>query len=79
VKSLYPDFEDDIPLGHAIFLVREDVSGAEIIPELTSFQADGKLFDVAKLDSDLFEREMLSPLEHLREILRARLEEEWPL
>lgn len=79
MKNLPPDFEEDIPLGHAIFLVREGVGGAEIIPELTSYQVDGKLFDVDKLDSDLFEGELPSSLDHLREILRAKSEEEWPL
>ncbi len=75
MKNLPAEFEDDIPLGHALFLVREGVRGAEMIPELMTFQIDGKLFDPEKLDSDLFDEELLSSLDHLRELLRVKVQE----
>ena len=74
-KQLPDEFEDDIPLGHALFLIREGVRGAEMIPELMTFQIDGKLFDPEKLDSDLFDEELLSSLDHLRELLRVKVQE----
>jgi hypothetical protein len=78
VKPRSPDFEDDIPLGHAIFLVREDVRGAVIIHELTSFQVDGKLYDVRKLDEDFLDDELLSSLDKLQRFLKDKPDEEWP-
>jgi len=76
VKKLPREFEDDIPLGQAVFLLSETANGAEMIPELTVFQTDGRLFDVDKLDADFFDEELLSSLDHLRELLRAKTEEE---
>lgn len=76
MRKLPEEFEDDIPLGHAIFLVTSGVDGAEMIPEMMSFQVDGKLFDAEKLAPDLFDEELLSSLDNLRELLRARAEEE---
>jgi hypothetical protein len=72
------DFEDDIPLGHAIFLLRERGKGAEIIPELMSFQIDGKLYNVEKLAADFFDEELLGVLDRLRMFLRDKEEETLP-
>lgn len=78
MKRPLNDFEDDIPLGHAIFFLREGRRGAEIIHGLMSFQVDGKLYDVEKLDEDFLDEELLSSLDHLQELLRDKPDEEWP-
>lgn len=75
MKNLPAEFEDDIPLGHALFLVREGMGGAEMIPELMTFQIDGKLFDPDKIDADILDEELLSSLDNLRDLLRAKAEE----
>ncbi len=75
MKNLPPDFEDDIPLGHAIFMVGSGIYGAEIIPELMTFQVDGRLFDTKRLDADIFDDELLSSLDKLRDLLRSRSED----
>jgi hypothetical protein len=70
IRPLF-DFDDDIPLGDAIFMVEEGGSGAVIIPELMSYQVDGKLFDVDRLSPDFMDEELISSLNDLRDLLRA--------
>ena len=76
VRNRPPDYEDEIPLGHAVFLLSTGRQGAEIIPELSSFQADGRLFKAEEIDASILDEELLSSLDHLRDILRAKAEEE---
>jgi hypothetical protein len=77
VKNLpQAEFDEEIPLGHAIFLVSNGIRGAQMIPEMMSFQVDGKLYDASKIASDIFDEELLSALDNLRSILRAKAEEE---
>jgi len=47
-----------------------------MIPEMMSFQIDGKMYDASKIASDIFDEELLSALDNLRSILRAKAEEE---
>ncbi len=75
MKKLPEEFKDDIPLGYAIFLLSNGTNGAEMIHELSRFQVDGKLFDADKLDEDFFDEGLLSSLDYLRNLLRARTEE----
>lgn len=72
MRKLPPEFEDDIPLGHAIFLLKEKGKGAEIIPEMMSFQLDGKIYDVEKIAADFFDEELLGVLDRLRMFLRIK-------
>jgi len=72
------DFDDDIPLGHAVFLLKNKGCGAEIIPEMMSFQVDGKLYNVEKLAADFFDEELLGVLDRLRMFLRDKEEETMP-
>jgi len=46
-----------------------------MIPELMTFQIDGKLFDPDKIDADILDEELLSSLDNLRDLLRAKAEE----
>ncbi|NLI97610.1 hypothetical protein GX441_03000 [bacterium] len=73
---LQGDFDEEIPLGHAIFLISTGIRGAQMIPEMMSFQVDGKIYDASKIASDIFDEELLSALDNLRSILRAKAEEE---
>ncbi len=76
MRKLPSDF-DDIPLGHAIFLLGEYGKGAEVMPELTTFQVDGRIFDVNQLDAEFFDDDLIASLNHLRNLLKAKAEE-WP-
>jgi hypothetical protein len=76
VKKPPSEFVDDIPLGHAIFVVHEGGPGAHMMPDLMTFQTEGKLYKSEDIDPDIFDEEMLSVLDHLRKILRAKAEEE---
>ena len=75
MKKQPSEFEDDIPLGHAIFLLKEKGTGAEIITAMMSFQVDGKLYDVEKMAADFFDEELLGVLDRLRMFLSTKDEE----
>lgn len=76
MKKPRSEFVDDIPLGHAIFVVNESGPGAHMMPDLMTFQTEGKLYNPEDIDPDIFEEEMLSVLDHLRSILQSKAEEE---
>lgn len=70
-----PRVDEDIPLGHAVFLIRSGGGGAEMIPDTATFQVSGQLFSAEDMDPDMIDEEMLSALDHLRFLLKSRTEE----
>ncbi|MBD3287036.1 hypothetical protein GF359_10305 [candidate division WOR-3 bacterium] len=66
------DYKDEIPLGHGVFLIKNRGSGAELIPEMMSFQVDGRLCDVEDLPADFFDEELLEVINRIKLFLRAK-------